>query len=573
MRRAAGRGTTMRKGWLLFLAGWALILGGAALASTIQTSGGIKIRDVRFLGDSGVTMSGLLYLPPNATPETPAPGVLAVHGYINSRETQSGFAIEFARRGYVVLALDQTGHGYSGGPAFSHGFGGPDGLAFLRRQPMVDTDNIGLEGHSMGGWTVLAAATAMPDAYRAMVLEGSSTGKPFAAEGTPAWPRNLALVFSRYDEFGKVMWGVDDAADIGTSPKAKALFGTRETIEPGRLYGDMSAGTARVLYDPPVTHPGDHISGRAIGHSLDWFSRTLKGGTPRPAGDQIWIWKEVGTGLALVGFVALLLGTFDLLLRLPVLSSLRQPAQAWRERRTLGWWAMLAVTALVPVVTFFPAFIAVTLLMPPSGIFRQTITNQVMVWALVNMVLALLIGLLSRHKGPTIAPRWLPAALAAVATVGVGYLSLLVVDRLFTVDFRFWVVALKLFSPHQAMTALIYVLPLTLFFLVALRGLSRLTVQGDGAGAQYGWAIAAMAGGFAAMLTAIYGLLFATGRLITGFDPLSTVVAIQFAPLLAAVAIIATFTWRRTGSAAPGALICGLLVTWYVVAGTATHVL
>jgi chorismate mutase len=37
--------------------------------------------------------------------------------------------------------------------------------------------------------------------------------------------------------------------------------------------------------------------------------------------------------------------------------------------------------------------------------------------------------------------------------------------------------------------------------------------------------------------------------------------------------IIATFTWRRTGSAVPGALICGLLVTWYVVAGTATQVL
>jgi hypothetical protein len=196
-----------------------------------------------------------------------------------------------------------------------------------------------------------------------------------------------------------------------------------------------------------------------------------------------------------------------------------------------------------------------------------------MVWALVNLVLALLIGLFSRYKGEPARPRWLPAALAAVATVGVGYLSLLVVDRLFTVDFRFWVVALKLFSPHQAMTALVYVLPLTLFFLVALRGLSRLTVLGDGAGAQYGWAVTAMAGGFAAMLAVIYGLLFATGRLVTGFDPLSTVVAIQFVPLLAIVAIIATFTWRRTGSAVPGALICGLLVTWYVVAGTATQVL
>jgi fermentation-respiration switch protein FrsA (DUF1100 family) len=67
--------------------------------------------DVRFIGTGGSPMSALLYVPPGATAAAPAPGILAVHGYINSRETQSGFAIEFARRGYVVLALDQTGHG------------------------------------------------------------------------------------------------------------------------------------------------------------------------------------------------------------------------------------------------------------------------------------------------------------------------------------------------------------------------------------------------------------------------------------------------------------------------------
>ena len=85
-------------------------------------------------------MSGLLYIPSSvyskddkgATKIVPAPGIVAIHGYINSRETQDGFAIEYARRGYVVLASDQTGHGYSDGPAFANGFGGPDALAYLR---------------------------------------------------------------------------------------------------------------------------------------------------------------------------------------------------------------------------------------------------------------------------------------------------------------------------------------------------------------------------------------------------------------------------------------------------------
>lgn len=563
----------MRK-WGLFAAGWLLILAGSWLASAVQTSGGITVTDVRFPGTGGVTMSGLLYTPKTATADHPAPGVLAVHGYINSRETQSAFAIEFARRGYVVLAMDQTGHGYSGGAAFTNGFGGPDGLKYLRGLPMVDKANIGLEGHSMGGWTVLAAAAAMPEAYRAVVLEGSSTGAPFAVEGTPAWPRNLGLVYSRYDEFSTLMWGVPRARDVASAPKLKAVFGVTADIVPDRIYGAIAEGTARRLSTPVTTHPGDHISPAAVGAAIDWFSRTLVGGTPGPAGDQIWIWKEIGTGVAFIGFIVLLLGTFNGLLSLPLFASLRGAPTPAVEARTGRWWGGLATTALLPVVTFFPAFIAVTVLLKPSHLLPQSITNQVVVWALVNAALTLLIGWISR-KRPTArgVDRWGPAVLIAVATTAVGYLSLVAADALFKVDFRFWVVALKLFSPAQARIALIYVLPLTAFFLIATRALhGRLSVAGDSAARQYASAVAAMAAGFLLLLVVDYGLFFLTGRLPTDFDPLSTVVAIQFLPLMAVVALISTFTWRRTGSTVPGALICGLFVTWYVVAGTATQV-
>jgi len=40
-------------------------------------------------------------------------------------------------------------------------------------------------------------------------------------------------------------------------------------------------------------------------------------------------------------------------------------------------------------------------------------------------------------------------------------------------------------------------------------------------------------------------------------------------PLLAIVGVIATFTYRRTNSYVPGALISALFVTWYIVAGQA----
>ena len=464
--------------WMLAVIGLVMILGGALLASAVQTSGDTRISNIRFNGADGTEMSALLYVPANASAARPAPGILAVHGYINSREMQDGFAIEFARRGYVVLAMDQTGHGYSSGKAFSNGFGGPDGLAYLRSLPFVDKDQVGLEGHSMGGWTVLAAAAAMPDAYRAIVLEGSSTGAPYAKEGTPAWPRNLGLVYSRYDEFSQLMWGAPRAMDVGQSAKLKQLFGTTETVQPGKLYGSIPAGTARHLVQPSTTHPGDHISTAAIGDATDWFARTLAGGHPRPASDQIWFWKEIGTGIGLLGFVPLVLGLFELLLAAPFFASLRGNAVAVGPGRDARWWRRAIIAAAMPMLTFFPVFIAIFLLVPATMVLPQTVTTQVAIWALVGAGLTWLFGrrgLLAQQPQAD----WLKTILLAFGVTLAAYLVLTLVQCLLLTDLRFWVVAVKPPSLRQWLIALIYVVPITVAFLMTGRVLQSLTVMRD----------------------------------------------------------------------------------------------
>jgi pimeloyl-ACP methyl ester carboxylesterase len=550
--------------WLLI--GLAMILIGVAVAALVERSGGVSVSDVRFQGADGTTFSALVYRPASATPEHPAPGILAVHGYINTRETQSPFAIEFARRGYVVVALDQRGHGYSGGAATTKGFGGPEGLTYLRSLPFVDKDNIGLEGHSMGGWTVLAAAAVMPDAYKAMVLEGSSTGKPFAKAGTPDWPRNVEVVYSRFDEFAPLMWLAPRAADIGQTVKLKTLFGTPDTVEPGRTYGDIAAGAARRLTQPFATHPGDHLSTEAVADAADWFGTTLKGGTPRARGDQVWWWKEIGTGVALLGIGALMLGLFDFLLGLPSFAALRHAPDVEKQPRGARWWTLWLLTAFVPALTFY--LLPGLSFLKPSALLPQGITNTLMIWAVVNILLSLLFGWLLKGKpasGPT---HWGAAILMALIVVGVLY-GVTVLAGLVQVDSRFWVVALKPFSARQAIAALSYVIPFTLFVLVAFRGLTALA-SGSSRG-HYRWAAGALASGFLVLTGVQYLVLFATGALPVPFEALNAIVAIQFVPLLAGLGVLAVYTWRRTGSFVPGGLIGGLFVTWYMVAGTATH--
>jgi pimeloyl-ACP methyl ester carboxylesterase len=557
----------------LFWLGWLAILLGSWLAHAIQTADGVAVRDVRFTGSGGKMLSGLLYVPAGATAKTPAPGILAVHGYINSRETQSGFAVEYARRGYVVLALDQSGHGFSDGPAFSGGFGGPAGLRYLRELDIVDAGNIGMEGHSMGGGAILAAARAFPDGYKSMVLEGSATQTVFSPPGTPTFPRNLAVVFSRYDEFSQLMWGVERAADVNGSAKLKKLFGTDEPVATNRLYGSLADGTARTLYTPSTTHPGDHFSRQAIGDSIEWFERTLKGGKALPRGDQIWMWKELGTLVALGGFVALLLGTFDLLLGLPVFANLRHPAAPAGERRGSRWWLLFALTAFVPVATFYSFMHLGARILPASKWLPQGITNQLVTWAVLNAAIAVAVGFAFKSKAQFSPARWRLFFPLAFFTAGVGYLALLLADYFFKVDFRFWVVALKPLSAERFAAFIVYLVPFTAFFMLTLRAVHGfLCVRGDTRVRQYLSGIGALALGFVVFIAVQYLPLFTAGHLLAPSDALNAIISLQFLPLMVVVALIGVFTWRRTHHYAPGAMVCGLFITWYVVAGTATHV-
>ena len=568
----------------------ALILGGGALARFVQTDGGrVDVRDVRWEGTGGTRMSALLYVPDGATAATPAPGVVAIHGYINSRETQSAFAIELARRGYVVLAADQTGHGYSDPPAFANGYGGPDALAYLRSMDFVDPDNVGLTGHSMGGWASLIAAGVHPDDYRSIVILGSSTGTAGAPEGTPDWPRNLAVVFSRWDEFSSLMWGTPVAADVVDSPKLRAVFGTDQAVQVGRVYGSVADGTARRLTMPRTTHPGDHLSRAAVGDVVTWFDLTLDGGRPLPATDQRWPWKELGTLLAGLGMVLLMLGLGGRLLATPLFANLAGTPLPARGATGWGWGVSALVFAFLGPLTLFPFTGLFDVLgWSATPLFPQNITTQVVLFtSLVTVISAMLVALWHvlanrkrggglDHYGLTVGGRvpWralLPSAGLSVLVVGAAYASLLLTDALFTTDYRFWVFGVKLMSALHLRIALSYLPLFFVFFLgmgVVLVGQLR---RDRSPGRETAWAVLLSAGGYVAFLAYQYAPLLAGGTLATPTQPLWAIIAFQFIPLMTIAGVVTVWFHRKTGLVYVGAFVTALLVTWIVVASQATH--
>lgn len=580
----------IRGNGLLLLIAVALVIGGSWLAATVQTDGGaVAVRDIRFTGNSGHRMSALLYVPATASADRPAPGVVAIHGYINSREHQSPYAIELARRGYVVLAVDQTGHGYSAPPAFANGFGGPDALAYLRTLDIVDKEQVVLAGHSMGGWASLIAAGAYPNDYRSIVVSGSSTGTYGAPDGTATFPRNLGLVFGKYDEFSTLMWGSPTGAGIVDTEKLRTVFATDSAVQPDRLYGRVDDGSARRLYMPEQTHPANHITTTGVAPVIDWVQATTTPPRALPSDDQIWQWKELGTALALLGAILFLFPFGGLLLDGP-LGSLRQPPAAAPGIRGGGWWIAAALFVLIPVLTYFPLQ-AVAALIPASALLPQNVTTGIMVWALGTGVISLVLFLLwhvfsARKRGANATSyglRWRNAGsggmiarslLLAVLVVGAAYLLLALTDWLFTTDFRLWVVAIKPLSALHWRIFLSYVVPFTLFFLVlglVLHG--QLRGRDSGTGSAMLRNAALMGLGIALLLAAQYTPLFGGGTLAiadTGAT-LLTIVAIQFLVLLPVVGLISTYFFQRTGHIYAGAFVNGLLITWIVVGGQATH--
>ncbi|GAA0718438.1 pimeloyl-ACP methyl ester carboxylesterase [Halorubrum trapanicum] len=578
-----------RQRLVLFGVALALILIGGAVGWWGHTAGGdLTVQETQIETEGG-TIDAYLYVPPGVSADDPAPGVLATHGYINSKETQAPFAIELARRGHVVLAIDQTGHGYSDPPAFSQGWGGPPALDYLSEHELVDEDRIALEGHSMGGWASVAAAATYPDSYESMVLAGSSTGSSGAPPGNATFPRNLAVVYAEYDEFHRLMWETETAPAAPESEKLQSVFGTDERIETGTVYGDFESGTARALYQPGTTHPGTTHSPTAVGQAVGWIERTTGGETSLDPSDQIWHWKELGTAVALLGGFLFLFPTIGTLSEAGVLSAATRSVPEPVAERDLGWGLSVALTALLPVATYYPLMLLAGQVMPLTAVTPQNETNGIVLWILGNAaIIALLLGVWHVRSDRTFAEArarygldagdgagTLARSVAIAAGTALALLALLLAfDAVFTLDFRAWVLALKPPSALHVRIGIGYFPAFLAFFFaleLLLHGRLRTRAATDSLRRAIAGNVGLLAGPFVGFLAVQYGWLFATGALPLPATALQTIIAFQFVGVLIGVGAVSTYSFHRTGRVWVGAVLNALLVTWLVVASQATH--
>jgi pimeloyl-ACP methyl ester carboxylesterase len=163
----------------------------------------VHFRTEPFSITSGVTLAGTLTRPLGRGPH---PAIVLLHG--GGAQTRDFFWVThfLARRGFAVLAYDKRGVGESTGDWRTASVQdlADDALAaveFLRAQPGIRADRIGLYGASAGGWTAPVAAARAPDAIAFVIVRSAS-----------ALPERLNVIYEVEGDLRSAAYGDDVVA-------------------------------------------------------------------------------------------------------------------------------------------------------------------------------------------------------------------------------------------------------------------------------------------------------------------------------------------------------------------------
>ena len=369
------------RAWIALFVAIAVFFVGIFIGVAADRQGGsIDIQDVYYTSTiDGSLMHGRLYIPDTATTTDPAPAVIFMQGNDGEAEKYSMLAIEFARRGYVAYSGDLRGQGKSIGlTGFKDAeIGGYDSLGaneageYVRNLPFVDAEQIVISGHSMGGVSAIRSAHEHLDWYKGLFVMGCTAAdcgidsdntnlgpKAFdksSSTQTEAEDKMLPLINDEENINMLIVTGRDDGDAFNHS--GVALFcGLEDEADfvSGQVYGSYEAGNARVNYQAPVIHNWEYMSTRVLTVTLDFVQNTIEAPNPIDPSNQVWQWRYIGTTIALVAMIAILLPLGSILLRTPFFAGIATAEPEYRGAKGKKWWIFAVVAAAVgPALYFF----------------------------------------------------------------------------------------------------------------------------------------------------------------------------------------------------------------------------
>jgi pimeloyl-ACP methyl ester carboxylesterase len=559
---------TIKKRYMVLILGFIIMTAGVSMAAYTQTGHGtVAVTEVDFQAADGSNIHATLQRPIYATSSNPLPGVVVIHGIMQSKEWLMAFGIELARRGFVVLTIDANGHGNSDPGTGS----GAAALEYIAALDFVDSSQIGLIGHSMGGsisWSAIADSSVY---VRALVLIGAGF-----SSSAPYIPNTLIAVGS-FDSLSSYP---------SNYTKLDPYFNVTGVV-PNTTYGNFTANTARRAIFPATNHLFETIDLTIVSESVDWMRLSLKGGVEDAhwidSTHQIFSMWLIGGLFGLIGALLTLFPLIVILLSLPIFSDLRKTPTQENTESTGSILKYGTLYGLIGIATFFPFLIIGSLL---QAVTRFPVSNAlpVMAWMIGSgLIAAGVLEMISKRKSNLhLSLRWLlrfgsekavptllkTLALTVVVIVWLYGLTLLV-DLGLALDLRSFLPGLNDLTLLQAAFVPLYFLGFLVYTLVDgawFTSILQPRSSGSWLRVQLEWSAMAV---FIKCLPYLILIAFEfIGGLILGAPILPSMIGFSwlffyaFTPWFAVCTVITMFAYRLTGSRWLGAIINAILCAW-----------
>ncbi len=574
----------LRPRYLVLLISILMMVSGISMAWAAQNNfGTVQATEITLATSDGVPISGILQRPLAATTATPLPGVIVIHGVIQSKEWVMAFGIELARRGFVVLTIDAMGHGNSGTSTVPNtDRGGLAALEYLDSLTYVST--LGMIGHSMGAGIAIQTINASSIQVDSLVIVGGGSSS-MATWANATYPQNLFFVVGLYDE----LFDVPELLNTLAGP-----FNTTAPVVPGQLYGDFATGTARGIILPPTNHLFETIDATCISSTTEWLMASLKG-TP----DTYWIPSQnllyplwvAGGFLACLGAILSVFALFSILIGFTVFRKIQQSPNSLYHAKNSRYLVMGLLYGLLGLGALFTM-----LLVNLPFTYPQSLGFPVILGLFFGSLVAvlLLIGIKYMMNRKSATPTWndfggfnggeqkdyrkIGQTISIgflLGFIGIAWLNLWVlpVDLLLALDFRVFLPFMKALSPQRALFLPLYFilfLPITLVDGLWIMGYLRTKPMENWWKTQTSWTTKAI---FIKVLVMAFILLIQTiaslaigGPFLSGFMGFYLLFLWIFIPMYAVSTSYLAWSYRLSNRFYISVLFNAFLFAWLMAA-------
>ncbi|MCI1953082.1 MAG: alpha/beta hydrolase [Clostridiales bacterium] len=582
--------------------------------------GTVSVRNIYYPDSNGHVLRAQLFIPNGVSADKRAPAILNMHGGGDNLECVGNFSSELARRGYVVLSVDEYGSGFSdyvtGNIATGAGGskenkskttamdgGASTSLKQLLSYDFVDQDNIGLIGHSMGGSYITNAALQYSDHIKAIMPWGSGSFLDLLKKTkSEDYKFSVGYLNGKNDEMIIFSTHLDNTSKLMQQDFMKKFFNTDKDIVAGQVYGSFDQKNARVIYTPTTSHIGNLVCSESVSCLLSFFESAMPTGTNMGSTSQVWQFKEGFDLLAILALLCFAVSLGYVLFSGKLFGSLvyEGNSSSVKMNKPLKWIGIILLIA-IPMITLYSIGLPLTTI--KSNQFFPMDWSNYFVWlTLINAAIILVLFLIwhfaygKKHGGSLQSygilndnVNWkqiIKSAGFAVAIVFAIYVIVNSCYSLFNIDFRFWIFAIKPITTARLPYILGYLLLLLVSFgilnvaSVSFAGLSTDDDSKLGVLKQYviGWLIGAA--GFTIIVLIYYmGLKFNHyPPFFYGFGPFPqghpnslvfSMKLITIVPQFTFASILNTAFYRKTKNIYVGSFVAALLLAMIAVTGNA----